>query len=291
MRTLLLSLIALLTATSCVRTSTEVRVRKDGSGSILTRYHFSTEMLAMLDQLGALGGALGNIEGGASGGPDLGLIREIAKPDEASLKADAAGYGEGVRYAKHEASKDEDGWEGYSVVYEFDDIRKIRIDQRSVPGKAKDFAASAGQALDPDKGGSLTFALDGDVLTVKSGFAKAGLDGMVDRKQVDQAKEAGMAPSQMMKMAAGTTKGARISYSVRAEDGIAETDADHVDGDRIILNEADLSEMLLDPDFGAFLDRVVADPAAATPEAYHELIGKVEALTIESKDEVRVKLK
>ncbi len=291
MRTLLLSLIVLLTATSCVRTSTEVRVRKDGSGSILTRYHFSTEMLAMLDQLGALGGALGNLEGGVSGGPDIGLIRELAKPDEASLKADAAGYGEGVRYAKHETSKDEDGWEGYSVVYEFDDIRKVRIDQRSVPGKAKDFVASTGQELEPDKGGSLTFALDGDMLTAKSSFAKAGLDGLVDQKQIDQAKEMGMAPSQAMKMAAGMAKGMRIGYFVRAEDGIAETDADHVDGDRIVLNEADLSEVLLDPDLGTFLDRVMADPAVATPEAYRELLGKIEALTIESKEEVRVKLK
>ncbi len=291
MRLLLLSLVVLLSATSCVRTSTVVRVKKDGSGSIVARYHFSPEMLAMVDQLGALGGALFNPQGGAAGGPDIGLIRDLAKPDEASLKADAAGYGEGVRYAKHEPGKDEEGWEGYSVVYEFDDIRKLRIDQSSMPGKAKDFVESAGEELKPGEGGGLAFDLVGDLLTVKSSFAKEGMDGLVDPKQIEQAKGMGMAPSEAMKMSAGMTKGMRVGFFLRAENGIAETDADHVTGDLIILSDADLSKVLLDPDFGAFVDRVTADPSAATPEAYRETIGKIEALTVESKDEIKVKLK
>lgn len=298
MRSLLVFCLAAFTlcfSTSCLRTSTVVRVKKDGTGSIIARYYFSPEMLAMLDQLGQLGGALGQLggaaEGAAAAGPDLGLIRELAKPDEESLKADAAGFGEGVRYAKHEPGKDEDGWEGYTVVYDFDDIRKVRIDQRSVPGKAKDFVASAGEELKEDEGGSLSFTLEGDVLTVKSTFAKDGMDGVVDQKQLDQAKEMGMAPSQAMKMAAGMTQGMRVGYFLRAEDGIAETNADHVTGDLIILSDADIGKVLVDPDLGAFIDKAAADPKAVTPEAAKETMLKLEAMTIESKDEITVKLK
>ena len=50
-------------STSCLRTSTVVRVKKDGAGSIIARYYFSPEMLAMLDQLDQLGGALGQLGG------------------------------------------------------------------------------------------------------------------------------------------------------------------------------------------------------------------------------------
>jgi len=289
---LLLVLLTLLSNTSCLRTSTVVKVKKDGTGSIVARYYFSPEMLAMVDQLGALGGALAGAEGApGAGGPDLGLIGELASPDEESLRADAAGYGEGVRYAKHEPGKDDEGWEGYSVVYEFDDIRKVRIDQNSVPGTAKDFVESAGEELKNDEGGALTFALEGDLLTVKSSFARAGMDGLVDQKQMDQAKEMGMAPSQAIKMAAGMTKGMRIGFFLRAENGMVETTADHVTDDLITLSDGEISKVLLDPDLGAFIDKAAADPEVATPEAYKELLKKLEAITVESKDEITVKLK
>ena len=289
---LLLVLLTLLSNTSCLRTSTVVKVKKDGTGSIVARYYFSPEMLAMVDQLGALGGAFAGAEGApGAGGPDLGLIGELASPDEESLRADAAGYGEGVRYAKHEPGKDDEGWEGYSVVYEFDDIRKVRIDQNSVPGTAKDFVESAGEELKNDEGGALTFALEGDLLTVKSSFARAGMDGLVDQKQMDQAKEMGMAPSQAIKMAAGMTKGMRIGFFLRAENGMVETTADHVTEDLITLSDGEISKVLLDPDLGAFIDKAAADPEVATPEAYKELLKKLEAITVESKDEITVKLK
>jgi hypothetical protein len=298
MRSLLVLCLAAFTlcfSTSCLRTSTVVRVKKDGTGSIIARYYLSPEMLAMLDQLGQLGGALGQLggaaEGAAAAGPDLGLIRELAKPDEESLKADAAGYGEAVRYASHEPGKDEDGWVGYTVAYEFDDIRKVRIDQTSIPGKAKEFVASAGEELKKDEGGSISFALEGDVLTVKSTFAKDGMDGFIDQKQLDQAKEMGMNPSEALKMSAGMMQGMRIGYFVRAEDGIAETNADHATGDLIILSDADLGKVLLDPDLGALIDKAAADPKAVTPEAAKEMMLKLEAMTIESKDEITVKLK
>lgn len=290
LRLLLLASLALLLP-SCLRTSTVVRVKKDGSGTIVSRFHFSPETLAMLDQLEALGGAFAGGAAGAGGGPDLGLIRELAKPDEESLRADAAGFGEGVRYAKHELGKDDEGWEGYAVVYEFDDIRRVRIDQNSVPGKAKEFVKSAGEEIRANEGGALSFALEGDVLTVSSSFAKDGMDGLVDEKQIEQARGMGVAPSEAVKMAAGMAEGMRIGYFLRADGGIAETDAEHVSGDLVVVSDVDLAKVMLDPDFGAFMDKVAADPKAATPEALKDLIGKLEAMTVETKESFKIKLK
>lgn len=290
---LLLSAAVLLCSTSCLRTSTVVRVKKDGSGAITSRYHFSPQMLAMLEQFGKLGDALGGVPGGqpAAGAPDMALLQDLAKPDEASLKEDAAGFGEGVRYAKHEAGKDDDGWEGYSVVYEFDDIRKVRIDQQSMPGKAEEFAKAAGGDAKPAETGSITFDLKGDVLTIKSDFAKAGMGDVVNQEQFDQAKQMGMKPSDSIKMAAGMTRDMRIGYFVRIDGGIAETNATHVAGDLITLSDADISKVLVDPDLGIFIDKVAADPKAVTPDQQKELLGKLEAMTVETKEEVTVKLK
>ncbi|MBP6600899.1 MAG: hypothetical protein KA250_03790 [Verrucomicrobiales bacterium] len=286
---IILPVFCLLLGTSCVRTSTIISVKKDGTGTIVSRYYFSPQMLAMIDQLGSFGGGAAAAAGSA-GGPNLGILAEMAKPEEESLRKDASNYGEGVHYTKHEAGKDEEGWQGYAVTYDFDDIRKLRIDQSSVPGKAKEFVAASGQEI-KNKGGNLTFALEGDVLTVKSTLASAGIDGMIDQEQLDQAKQLGMKPSESMKMAAGMTAGMRVSFFLRAPEGIAETSAQHVTGDLIILSDADISKMLVDPDFGAFVDQVTENPEAVTPAAVKELFPKIEAMTIESSDQFTVKLK
>lgn len=275
--------------TSCVRTSTVVRVKKDGTGSIVSRYYFSPQMLAMIKQLEGLGGALEGAGGG--GGPDLGLIGEMSAPDEESLREDAANYGEGVRYAKHEPGKDDEGWEGYVVTYDFDDIRKVRIDQNSVPGKAREFVESSGEEIKANEGGSLTFALEGDILTVKTSFAKAGLEGMIDDEQLKQAKEMGMTPSQSMKMAAGMAEGMRAGVFLRADGGIAETTAAHVAGDLIILSDADVAKIMNDPDFGEFIDKAAVDPKIVTVDSVKELFKKLEGMTVETADEITVKLK
>ncbi len=283
----ILSLICLVAGTSCVRVSTVVRVKKDGSGSIVSRYYFSPDTLALVDQLGALGGVIEGVQGG----PDLGMIREMAAPNEESLRKDAAHFGEGVRYAKHEAGKDEEGWEGYTVVYEFDDIRKVRISQESVPGKAKEFVESSGDGVELEKAGDLTFALEGDVLTVKSNFAAAGMEGFIDDEKIKQARELGVAPSEAIKMAAGMTEGMRIGFFLRADEGIAETTAEHVTGDLIILSDADIAGVLNDPDFGEFIDRGAENPERVTADSVKALFQKLEAMTVESAETITVKLK
>ncbi len=282
-----LGLTILAFSTSCVRISTVVRVKKDGTGFIVSRYYFSPNTLALVDQLGALGGVLE----GVKGGPDLGMIREMSAPDEESLRKDAANFGQGVRYSKHEAGKDEEGWEGYSVTYEFDDIRKVRISQDSVPGKAKEFVESSGEGVELEKTGDLTFALEGDLLTVKSHFAAAGIDGLIDDEQIKQARELGIPPSEAIQMAGGMTEGMRVGFFLRAEGGIAETTAEHVTGDLITLTDADVSGVLNDTDFGEFIDKGAENPEGVTAESVKELFKKLEAMTIESADEITVKLK
>ena len=283
--TFLSALALLFVSTSCVRTSTVVKVGEDGTGSIIARYYFSPQMLAMIEQLGAAGGALG--DAGAQG-PNLGIIGDMASPDEESLKADASNYGEGVTYAKHEAGKDDEGWEGYTVEYSFEDIRKVRIDQNSVPGKAKEFVEASGEQIEADKGSKITFGLEGKTLTINNDIAEDSLNQMIDEKQMEQAKAMGMKPSQAMQMAAGMTQGMRVGFFVRADGQIAETNAEHATGNLIILSDADVSQIMQDPDFAEFIDVAAENPESVTPDSVKELFKKIEAMTIELQEEVTV---
>lgn len=280
------ALVLLFSTTSCVRTSTVVKVAEDGTGSVIARYYFSPQMLTMIEQLGGAAGALGDA---AAQGANFGMIGEIAEPDEESLKADASNYGEGVNYAKHETGQDEDGWKGYTVVYEFEDISKVQIDQNSVPGKAKEFVESSGQEIDAKEGSKITFALDGKTLTVHNEIAENSLDQMFDEKQMEQAKAMGMKPSQAMQMAAGMTQGMRVGFFLRVDGQIAETNAEHATGSLIILSDADVPQIMQDPDFADFVDEAAENPEGVTTESIKELFSEIEAMTIELQEEVTVK--
>ncbi len=288
MRRFFLTALAFLTVgvcSSCVRTSTVVKLERDGSGEIISRYHFSPQVAAFLEQFEAMGPQAGIPMEAAN----LGIIREIMTPHEKALTKDAENYGAGVTYTRHEIGKDSEGWEGYIVVYAFEDIRQIVIDQNTVPGKAKEFIEARGQAFGDQKGGSLRFELDGDLLTIHSSLADGNVHEIVNGDQLAKAKEMGMKPSEAIKMAANTTQGMRAGFFLRIVPGIAETNAEHRTGDLIIMNDAEISKVLQDPDFGSFVDEAIENPEGVDLEGVKELFRKIEGMTVELADEVTVR--
>jgi hypothetical protein len=54
------------------------------------------------------------------------------------------------------------------------------------------------------------------------------------------------------------------------------------------MSDAEISKVMQDPDFIAFIDKVVEDPDTVTDKAVKELFGKIEAMTIELSDEITV---
>lgn len=282
---ILVGVLSLFAGTSCVRTSTVVKVERDGSGEIISRYYFSPEVTAMLDRIEAMGAQVG----AAMQGAHFGLIREIMNPEEETLVADAGNYGEGVSYLRHETGKDTEGWDGYVVAYAFDDIRKVVIDQNTVPGKVREFIEASGQNLEEQKGGSLRFGLEGDLLTIRSSLTDASVNEIVNGEQLAKAKEMGMKPSEAIRMAANTTQGMRTGFFVRIAPGIAETNAEHTAGDLIIMSDAEVSKVLQDPDFGTFVDAAIEDPEGVDREGVKELFRNIEGMTIELADEVTVR--
>lgn len=285
---LIFGLAMALSTSSCFRTSAVVKIKEDGSGDITSRYYFSPELLRMVEQMEALGGHI-NLQEEAGGIlANLGMIREIVSPDEDLLVADAGSYGEGVVYSRHEKGADSEGWNGYTVVYDFEDVRKLKLNQNTIPAKAKELVEASGREIDLEEGGSLTFELQGKQLKVLSTLASANADEIIDEEQLAAAREMGVKPSEAMQAAAASMRGMRAGIFLRIDPGIAKTTARHVTGNLIIMSDAEISKVLQDPDFVSFIDTVVDDPEAITEESVRELFGKIEAMTIELEDEIIV---
>lgn len=280
LRTAFLCLAACFLFSSCIRTSTVVSVKKDGSGDIVTRYYFSPQVLSLLEQASGGGGLGLNV-------PDLGGLQGLVTPERESLEKDAAIYGEGVTYVKHDPGRDDEGWIGYTVQYKFDDIRTVKLNQNSLPGAVREYVEATGQSLE-EEGGSLTFTMEGNELTIHSTMIAGGMNDLIDQGQINQAREMGMKPSQTLPMAASATQGMKIALFVRIEGEVVETTAEHTTGNLIIMSDTDVSAVMRDPDFAAFMDNSADNPDTVSEESLRELFRNIEGMTIELADEVKV---
>lgn len=107
MRRCLLALALLAPLAGCFETDTLVRVRPDGSGTIEQTVRISH---AALEQMRAFAEDVGEFE-----------VMDLEK-----LRAQAAAFGDGVRFVTAEPISD-GGGEGYRAVYAFDDVAALRL--------------------------------------------------------------------------------------------------------------------------------------------------------------------
>ena len=133
----LASIISALSLTSCLQNETTIHLNKDGSGTLVEETTLGAQMMAMMDQMSALGG----IAPGAGGGADKkDPVAEMFSEEKA--KARAAKLGEGVTLEKNETI-DKKGNKGGRATYHFADINKLKI---SASDGMKDMSPMGDQA-------------------------------------------------------------------------------------------------------------------------------------------------
>jgi hypothetical protein len=260
---------------SCLEHTSTIKLNKDGSGTITEETLFSAEASAMMADMPA------------GGENPAGKFSDAKKAAETAAK-----MGEGVTVEKAEQIK-KDGRIGGRVVYKFADINKVKFTfggamtdagkDMGPPGDAPD----AGEAAKPENK-PITFTYKDGLLTMVNPQAKA--DG--DAKKPDAEK--GDAPddkeepdAQAMAMMQQMFKDMRMSLNVEIVDGIAETNASHVEGNVVTLIDLPFGKLIADPanmkKLQAMKDASPADAAAA----FKDIAG----LKIETKEEVTVKVK
>jgi hypothetical protein len=252
---LALGLIAALALSSCLQNETTITLNKDGSGTIVEETMLGAQMMAMMTQFAQ------------PGQPDP--VEEMFKEEKA--KAKTAKLGEGVEYVKTEMIS-KDGVKGARVHYKFADINKVKVSPGDAVG-GDEAEAEAGKKDEP----------------VKFAYADGKLRIIVPPADFDEMtpggdeEDGGAQAAQMKQMLADM----RVTVKLVVADGIAETNASHVDGNTLTLFDVQVGKMLAQEDE---IDKI-AETAKTDKAAAMTAFGKLDGIKIETREDVTVTLK
>ncbi len=246
----------------CLQSATTIHLNKDGSGTLVEQTTLGVQMMAMLEQMSAIGGADAKDP-----------VAEMFSPEKA--KAKAATLGEGVTFEKSEPL-DLKGNKGARTTYRFADINKLKI---STGDAMNNMSPPGGQAPEVPKQKPVSFAFAAGTLTITLPEPEkpAAPDPAAAPEENPQMEE-------MMKQMLGDMK---MSMKLVVEPGIAETDATYRDANTITLVDVEMAKLLEKPDTLKKLSSAPKD----NPAAAMELLKGLDGVKMETKKQITVKLK
>ena len=213
--------------TGCLNSHTLIKVKADGSGTVEQ---------TMLMNVAALKGMMAGLDpkGQAKTSADSPF-------NEAEIKKNIEKLGKGVRFVSSTPLK-EGGFEGAKVIYAFDDINQVSVDQDPSIAGASDGKLSAGSK--PSNPVKFKFSRDGNRSVLTVNFEE------VDTKAVPAPSKPEAAPGKidpaMMPMLKMMFQGFKVAIDLEVEGKIVKTNADYVNGSRITLMELELAGMFED---------------------------------------------
>jgi len=220
-------LLATLTLTACLNSTTLVKVKPDGSGTV--------EQTTLMN-MAALKGMMGSTSGQANG-PMM---------NKADLERTAASMGEGVRLVSSEPVKGDNGFEGVKAIFAFDDINKVQVSESpSLSGGTRPRARSA----EPTNDDPVRFKLtrNGATSTLSINFIDKATTGKTDNiPNPPPGDMPDLSNPMVMNMIKTMFKGFKINIGLEVLGSIVKTNAEYVSGPRITLLEMDVEALLAD---------------------------------------------
>lgn len=217
----------------CITSQTLVKLKADGSGTVEQTILMNAKTLEMIPKMmsEAMGG--GEVKSTSKGTSPLDAL------DEDKLRADAGKLGKGVRYVSSEKLVQGD-MEGAKVIYEFDDINALAIDQDPPAGGLGEEAPAKKDKLDfrltrqPNGRAIVTVLFDEpkDAAPAEPSGPAPGMDDM---------------PPEVAAMMAQMFDGFRVAIDVEVDGEIVETSSPFVEGSRVTVLELDLGQLIKDP--------------------------------------------
>lgn len=220
-------LVSSLTLTACLNSTTIVKVKPDGSGTVEQTTLVNTAALK-----GMMGG-----QGGPSG-PMM---------SQAELERTAQNMGQGVRLVSNEPVKGEGGFEGVKAIFAFDDVNLIQVSQGPNMGGGPGGARSDEPTSDDPvrfkltrNGGTSTLSINfvdrpGESKSVDANVPGGVPDGMPD-----------LTNPMIMNMIKTMFQGFKINIGLEVVGAIVKTNAEYVTGPRVTLLELDVASLLAD---------------------------------------------
>jgi hypothetical protein len=228
MRTLrlLVVLLAAVGLTACLDSTTLVKLKPDGSGTVEQTTLMNTAALK-----GLMGGANGQMSG-----PMM---------NKADLERTAKSMGEGVRLVSSEPIKTDGGFEGVKAIFAFDDINKIQVSQSpSMGGGTGATRSSEPTAEDPVR---FKLTRGGSTSTLTINFVDRPGAGKTDNVPNPSPSEMpDLSNPMIMNMMKTMFQGFKINIGLEVVGSIVKTNAEYVSGPRLTLLELDVAAILAD---------------------------------------------
>ncbi len=224
MQRFLLALAVSAACSGCLRSTTTIDLKPDGSGTILQETGVSSQTIAMLKGFTAS-------QAGAKDQPELFSEEQARKGAEAM----------GVTFVSGEPFKTE-GLEGYRARYRFDDITKVRVSMEQGAG------GMTGASQQPPFAFALEQGASASTLTIQMpeqapganglpGLPGAGAGGSAEEK-AQAAQALGLMKSMM--------QGLFVDVSMNIDGRIIKSNAPHVEGSKVTLLQIDFDKLLAD---------------------------------------------
>jgi len=254
-----LAVIALsLPLVGCFQSSTVIRVKADGSGTIEQRTLLTEAAVEQLRTFAILGG----------GNPD-----SVDPTSEANVRAMAASIGPGVAYVSS-MPIDSGTSHGRETIYSFTDVAQLRVsEQPGLPGNLK-LPAAAGGDTPP-----ISFALN------RTPTGNAVVRMLIPRPAIFPTGPNGepQPPSlEQITMVKQLLSGARLTVAIEPDGRIVQTTSPFVDGNRVTLLDVDVDRAASDPDLAKKLQ------GAKTPEETKAAVNSIPGLRITLEPEISI---
>ena len=237
--------------TACLNSTTLVKVKPDGSGTV--------EQTTLMN-MAALKGMMGANQPGQMNGPMM---------NKADLERTAARMGEGVRLVSMEPVKGENNFEGVKAIFAFDDINKIQVSQGpSMSGGTGGGARSSQPTSDDPVRFKLTRS--GGTSTLSINFIdKPGGGAKPDVPSAPPGDMPDLSNPMIMNMIKTMFNGFKINIGLEVAGSIVKTNAEYVAGPRITLLEMDVTALLADEaKFKALQGKIGPDASLSEVKPY-----------------------
>jgi len=222
---ILLVLVATTGLTACLNSSTLVKLKPDGSGTV--------EQTTLMN-LAALKGMMPGAATGQPNGPMM---------NREDLERTASRMGKGVRLVSSEPAKGELGFEGVKAIFAFDDINDIQVSQGPDMGGDPGRRSSEPNSDDPVK---FKLTRSGGTSTLTINFVDRPSTSKDEPSPVGNMDTPDFSNPMIMNMIKTMFQGAKINIGLEVVGTIVKTNAEYVSGPRITLLELEIAALLAD---------------------------------------------
>jgi hypothetical protein len=233
----------------CFTNETLIKVNADGSGTI------ENVILINESAMDGIGDMLGgkSTSGGSKGAPSMSF-------DEATLRAEAEKQGPGVRLVSTEPLT-RGSFKGARIVYAFDDVNTLRVDQDPMPSAPGDTAKASAEhepiAL------QLTRLPNGNSLLTLDLNDEAVVRPPVKKNSGQKMGKSAM-PPELQEMVRQMFDGFRVVINVEPAGRIVRTSSPHATDTSVTILEMDLGRLMRDEENLKRLNDI--EPGTSLPE-------------------------